>query len=127
MDDLETAKLQLEHNKEFWAASHRIAIDLHKIWIRSQLIEFAYRMTVLLVGAGFAYMGYRLFIAGIFETANLEAGGKGFTFSLQNAAPGIFFALFGTVLIVTGIWKLLPLPVSQQPSVEMDPGPPLAK
>ena len=120
-DNIEIAKLQLEHNKEFWSFSHRMAIDLHQIWLKSQLIEFGYRLSVLIVGTIFAYLGYHLFLAGILDAANLEAGGHGFNLSLQKAAPGTFFALFGTAMIITGIWRLLPLPYISQPEVNVEP------
>jgi len=118
---LEIARIQVEHIKEFWAVSARISADMNRMAIRSQLIEFAYRMTVLAVGSGFAYMGYRLFLAGILGQSELKAGSGEASLSLNNAAPGLFFALFGTALIITGIWKLLPLPREVQPSVQLEP------
>ena len=120
MNTIDMARVQLEHNKEFWAASHRMIIDLHKLWLRSQMIEFGYRMTVLLVGSVFGYMGYRLFlVAGARSVASLSAGSGPMSLSLTNAAPGTFFALFGTAMIIVGLWKLLPLPQAAQPSVDL--------
>lgn len=65
-----------------------------------------YKIVSLLVGLSFAYMGYRLFMADKTKNAgSLDASSGEHKISLKNAAPGIFFSLFGTVLIVFSVLK----------------------
>lgn len=65
-----------------------------------------YKLTTLLIGFGLVYLGFKLFLVGVFE----GGGDLGVTFSdnkliLKKASPGIFFALFGTVVIIVSLWK----------------------
>jgi tetratricopeptide (TPR) repeat protein len=57
--------------------------------------------------AGFTsiYLGYKLFLKGIDGSASFEGEIKKVKLSLRNAAPGLFFALFGASVIVAGIYK----------------------
>lgn len=65
-----------------------------------------YKVASLLVGAGFAYMGYRLFTAGIWGNAgSFEAQHQDTALVLKNAAPGTFFALFGALVICVTLYK----------------------
>ena len=65
-----------------------------------------YRMTVLLCGFGSIVMGYRLFRLGVFEKAGeLKASWGGKSVLLKAAAPGTFFALFGSAVIAITVWK----------------------
>ena len=66
----------------------------------------AYRLAVLLCGYGAIVMGYRLFRLGVFEKAGeLKANWGGRSVLLKAAAPGTFFALFGSAIIAVTIWK----------------------
>jgi hypothetical protein len=67
---------------------------------------FVYKMTCLLVGLAFCYMGYRLFLAGF------DRPGSDFAFNLEKiavklgkAAPGTCFAIFGAIIICGAVWK----------------------
>lgn len=63
-----------------------------------------YKVASLIVGLGFGYMGYRLFMAGIQGSAgDLEASSGSQALKLSRAAPGTFFALFGAAVIVATI------------------------
>ncbi len=65
-----------------------------------------YKVASLLVGLGFGYMGYRLFLAGIERPAgDLEASAGSRTVKLSRAAPGTFFALFGAAVIAATIFQ----------------------
>ena len=65
-----------------------------------------YKSTASLVGLGFAYMGYRLFVQGIFtEAGELTTNWEDRSLVLRKAAPGTFFALFGTVVVCLSIWR----------------------
>ena len=78
-----------------------------------------YKLAALLVGFGLAYLGYRLFLAGIFEGAgDLDATFSDTKLILKKGSPGIFFALFGTVVLVATLTK--GLDISTEPAI----GPP---
>ena len=65
-----------------------------------------YKVASLLVGLGFGYMGYRLFLAGIEQPAgDLEAASGSKSLKLSRAAPGTFFALFGAAVIAATIFQ----------------------
>lgn len=72
----------------------------------------AYRIAALSVGALFVFFGYRLFKIGYFEKGGeLQAAWGKKRFALKQTAPGIFFALFGAIVIGIGMWK--PLTISR--------------
>lgn len=74
------------------------------------LMFIAYKIVCLIVGILFSYMGYRLFMAdkngpaGDLDVRATAKGKKG-SMLLRKAAPGTFFALFGTILIVFTILR----------------------
>lgn len=66
----------------------------------------AYKLASLLTGLGFGYMGYRLFRAGIEgSAASLEAKAGAHGLKLSRAAPGTFFALFGTAVVGVTLYQ----------------------
>ncbi len=71
-----------------------------------------YRLSIIATGALSIYLGYRLFLSGLFpyavEGSEFNAEILGNTFTLRNAAPGLFFALFGVVVIVIMILRSPP-------------------
>ena len=70
------------------------------------LIVAVYKVSSLLVGLSFGYMGYRLFVAGVQRPAgDLEASSGSRTLKLSQAAPGTFFALFGAAVIAATIFQ----------------------
>lgn len=67
-----------------------------------------YKITSLGVGLAFAYMGFRLFLAGIWgDSGNVEAQFLDTKLIVRRAAPGTFFALFGTIVIMMAIFTKL--------------------
>jgi len=67
-------------------------------------IIVVYRITIVVIGLGFAYLGYRLFALGLYEKAGeLKAAWGESRLELKQAAPGIFFALFGAALILASL------------------------
>lgn len=82
-----------------------------------------YKLAALLVGFGLAYLGYRLLIAGIFEGGgDLDATFSDTKLILKKASPGVFFALFGTVVLVVILTKGLDIsadPVAGPPPLEL--------
>lgn len=64
----------------------------------------AYKISTLLVGLASLYMGYRLFLAGIWgESGEVEASFKDNKLIIKRAAPGTFFALLGAGIICSTI------------------------
>ena len=53
----------------------------------------------IVAGLVFAYLGYRLFLKGVFGSTDLEAQWQERSIVLKRAAPGTLFALFGLVMI----------------------------
>lgn len=104
----------------------------HGLW--AMLIVAVYKIASLIVGLLFSYMGYRLFLAGIDrEAGNLEAKSGGNYLKLSGTAPGIFFALFGAVVVAVTITQGFEVDVStpaeslvdilpSRPPMETSPG-----
>jgi len=65
-----------------------------------------YKVISLLVGLLFGFMGYKLFIAGVFGRAgNMDVSVGDNKILLKKAAPGTFFALFGAIIISLTIYQ----------------------
>jgi hypothetical protein len=90
-------------------------------------ILIGYKITILLAGVLMAYLGYRLFMADkIAPAGNLAASAGTYKLDLRGSAPGIFFCLFGTVLIcvsLTGATKFQwdPDPPAKEAAVNAAP------
>jgi hypothetical protein len=64
------------------------------------LFVVLYKIIALCVGLLFGFMGYRLFMAGIWgNAADLDAQFRDSKLVMRKAAPGVFFALFGTIIV----------------------------
>jgi hypothetical protein len=60
----------------------------------------AYKLAVVASGTFSLFLGYSLFRHGIFESAgDFDARFKDNRLVLKQAAPGVFFALFGTAVL----------------------------
>jgi hypothetical protein len=65
-----------------------------------------YKLGILIAGVSLCYMGFRLFLTDkIGISGDLTARGGAYELKLSGAAPGIFFSLFGTVIICFSIFK----------------------
>jgi hypothetical protein len=71
-----------------------------------------FRIMALLVGAFLLYLGYGLFKLGYFEKGG-EFEGRFGKKRLRQVAPGVFFALFGTIIVCVGIWKPISIDATQ--------------
>lgn len=79
----------------------------------------AYKIATLLAGLALAYMGYRLFLADKSASAGeLTGSGQGYELSLRGAAPGIFFSLFGTIVICVSLFRGVSYEDTQRRPVE---------
>jgi hypothetical protein len=75
-----------------------------------------FRTIALLIGALLLFLGYKLFKIGYFERAGeLQAVWGARRFILKQVAPGIFFALFGTIILCVGIWKPISVHKAAEP------------
>ena len=64
------------------------------------LVTSGFRCIALVVGLAFGYFGYKLFAMGVFQKAGeLKTVWGDRRLVLKQAAPGTFFALFGTVVV----------------------------
>lgn len=65
-----------------------------------------YKIICLIIGFASVYMGYRLFLADKTNPAgDVDATAHNYQLKLKGAAPGIFFSLFGTIVICFTIFK----------------------
>jgi len=69
------------------------------------LIANVYRYLLIVAGVCFGFMGYRLFIRGIYGEGDLQAGWGDYKILLKRVAPGTFFAVFGVTVIAIAIWR----------------------
>ena len=69
-----------------------------------------YKALSLLIGTTLSYMGYKLFVSGIWgDAGTFGARHEDTQLVLKNAAPGTFFALFGALVILFTLYKGLEL------------------
>lgn len=68
-------------------------------------LYYVFKTVPMLVGAMSIYLGYRLFILGVTGKASLSVNSQEISGQLLNAAPGLFFALFGIAAIMFSVWK----------------------
>ena len=79
-------------------------------------LRFVERVVAVLIGGGAIYLGYRLFL----EVPEARTGEGKFTFPwdvsvvLTRVGPGVFFALFGAVVVGTSFFKGIELQYARQ-------------
>lgn len=70
------------------------------------------RLLIVLGAIASIYFGYRLFMAGIFEEQRAEIEAERVKIRLQSVGPGVFFSLFGSIILIFGVMnKLSPTPL----------------
>lgn len=70
------------------------------------LATLIYKLACLAVGSFSCYMGYRLFVAGVWgNSGDLRTNFGNTKLVLRNAAPGTFFVVLGSGVIVATIWQ----------------------
>jgi hypothetical protein len=88
-----------------------------------------YKLACLAVGALFGWLGYRLFMAGIWgPSGNLHANFRDWKLILKSAAPGTFFVVLGAFIIVFTVMSGLKFDVangggSMQPAAPLNKAP----
>jgi hypothetical protein len=69
-----------------------------------------------MVGLIIIYLGYKLFLKGIFnESGNVEGSFKDYKLIVKKAAPGTYFVLFGSFIIGMTIFKGYEIDEVKQP------------
>lgn len=64
-----------------------------------------FKLVSLLTGLSCTFMGYKLFLNGFLNNSGSISGEyKDSKLDIKNVAPGIFFALFGSVIISINVW-----------------------
>lgn len=74
--------------------------------LNAYALVILYKISCLMAGVAFTYMGYKLFLADKSTPAgDINLSAKEYALSLRGGAPGIFFSLFGAILICFAIYK----------------------
>ena len=68
-------------------------------------LYYAFKLLPMVVGAFSIYLGYRLFILGVTGRASLSMNSGTVQGQLINAAPGLFFAVGGIVVVIFAVSK----------------------
>jgi hypothetical protein len=77
-----------------------------EIWTQITVALSFYKAVSLLVGLLLAYMGYKLFMAGVWgEAGDIEAHFQDNKLVVKRAAPSTFFAILGAIIICFTIFK----------------------
>lgn len=83
------------------------------------ILIFLFKVISLLSGVFTIYLGYKLFVKGIFnESGDVQAAWNNMSLLVKKAAPGTFFALFGAVVVSITIYKGFDFKSTYQPQTE---------
>jgi hypothetical protein len=66
---------------------------------------YAFKIIPSLAALLSIYLGYRLFILGVTGQASLSVDSHSVKGQLLNAAPGLFFAVGGIIVLIVVVWK----------------------
>jgi len=69
-----------------------------------ELTWYLFKTIQIIVGLLIVCLGYRLFVLGVTGKASLVVDTSKVKGQLINAAPGLFFAVGGIVIIIWAIW-----------------------
>jgi hypothetical protein len=65
-----------------------------------------YKIASVACGAFVCWLGYKLFVAGLWNPAgDVEAKFEKASVVIKSAAPGTFFAVLGMVLSIVSVWR----------------------
>nr|WP_294950184.1 hypothetical protein [uncultured Mucilaginibacter sp.] len=69
-------------------------------------LVFWYKIACLIVGLVIVFLGYMLFIKGVFnESGDVEGSFNDYKLIVRKAAPGTYFVLFGSIVIGMIVFK----------------------
>jgi hypothetical protein len=79
------------------------------------LIANIFRIMSLLIGFGFACLGYKLYVKGVFDkTQDLKASFGNAKLALRNVAPGVVFGIAGIVVAILAVVRPVMLDHSRE-------------
>lgn len=79
------------------------------------LIENVFRVACLLVGTVFGYLGYKLYVRGVFDkTQDINAAFGSVKVALRHVAPGVVFGIAGIAIAALSVVR----PITLDHSVE---------
>jgi hypothetical protein len=97
-----------------------VSIDFHITLFRTALISMSFlknlggrmkidhsvlRFLSLVIGGFSIFLGYLLFVKGVTGDATLVVGAKTLNGQLLNAAPGLFFAISGVLIVFVSLYR----------------------
>ena len=88
--------------------------EVFNVWIWERAIE---RLLIVLFGGMSLILGWYLFKLGILKRQEAELSGAGWKIKLMNVGPGVFFALFGSIIFIVAALRpvSLEVPNSKRP------------
>ena len=86
----------------------QISLAVNGLYVNTEnAVVFAiltYKLSCLTVGSLFCFLGYKLFVLGIWgSSGDLDTRFGNNTLVLKNAAPGTFFAVLGSAIVVATV------------------------
>lgn len=79
--------------------------DSIKRIIKMKIDHSILRLVAIIIGGESIFLGYLLFIKGITGKATLIVGADSLSGQLINAAPGLFFAISGVIIIMVSLYR----------------------
>lgn len=80
------------------------------------------RLGIVLVSAIGIYMGAKLFLKGVVTEQSANLMGAGWSIHLQKVGPGIFFALFGSAILIYAVSSPVFIPTGENGGDETGSG-----
>jgi hypothetical protein len=82
------------------------------------VFNIVYKMACLASGVVICFFGYRLFSLSYNPTGDLKLESNLFKMSINKAAQGTFFALFGAFVVAFTIWKGINIDIDQPATMQ---------
>ena len=90
--------------------------EFYKAQIVGAFLHYTFKILTVLASALSIYLGYDLFIQGVTGEASIVLNANNIEGQLMNAAPGLFFAVGGTISLIIvvrkGVKVFIPYPDS---------------
>jgi hypothetical protein len=87
------------------------------------LIANVFRIVCLVAGLIFAYLGYRLYVKGVFDkTQDIQASFGNAKVALRHVAPGVVFGIAGIVVALLSVVRPIEITTTTVPGSRHIPG-----
>ncbi len=97
---------------ESYTLSALIPVDVVRTIFVGRTVE---RILIVLIGGLALYFGFRLFDKAIVSDSSLDAGTEKYYLRLKQIGPGVFFALFGTIVCLYTLFASPEVATTQSP------------